>query len=334
MANREFVMLSHALKLNEINNFSLGNWFLSEKLDGMRAIWLPDTIGHLVRSLPFANLDKDRTGAGDRHSTGLWSRYAKPIWAPAWYTESFPRDKILDGELWTGRREFQRLTSIVKQGTPGPEWQDVQFRVFDSPSPQAVYQDGKIHNGQLKKHFRGVWEWCQRELAYDYQVHGRTFDHTWFQVLRHLDTDKFLKTHPQLQLPYSHQDAVKVVASKLEEVLQEGGEGLVVRSYNSVWEPVRSKLVLKIKSELEEDGVVIGHTDGQGRLEGMMGSLQIRSTINERVVEFGLSGFSDEERRSSGTLFPVGTVVSFLYRDLTEDGVPREARFLRVRTDL
>jgi ATP-dependent DNA ligase len=51
MANREFLMLSQTLDLKETRQYSLGNWYASEKLDGMRAIWLPDTAGYPVGSL-------------------------------------------------------------------------------------------------------------------------------------------------------------------------------------------------------------------------------------------------------------------------------------------
>ncbi len=346
MVNREFVMLSHSLKETDFGKFSLGNWFASEKLDGMRAIWLPDTIGLQISKFPWANLEKDRTGSRNRFSTGLWSRYARPIWAPAWFTEQFPRDQFLDGELWTGRGEFQRLTSIVKQGTPGPEWANVQYRVFDSPSPDAIYRDGKIHNGQLKKQLRGIWQWCKSELAYDYRCHADTFDRCYFQSLMKyshiqnqnvaniLGTPQYLVCHPQEQLTWKHSDAVERLNKLLEETLAAGGEGLIVRAPHSVWEPIRSKLVLKLKPSHDAEGTVIGYSMGEGRLEGMIGSLQIRSTLNGNVVEFGLSGMSDELRAWPSTVFPVGTVVTYRYRETTEDGLPREARFLRVWSDL
>src|SRR5437868_6812014 len=59
-------------------------WWLSEKLDGVRAYW---------------------TG------TGFSSRLGNVFHAPAWFTEGLPAVP-LDGELWLGRKQFQRTVSI------------------------------------------------------------------------------------------------------------------------------------------------------------------------------------------------------------------------------
>lgn len=81
-------------------------YLISEKYDGVRAIW---------------------TG------TQLLSRQGNPIHAPAWFTAPLP-DVWLDGELWTTREDFEALSGIVRRQTPDDDaWRGVSYMVFDMP---------------------------------------------------------------------------------------------------------------------------------------------------------------------------------------------------------
>jgi DNA ligase-1 len=84
----------------------LNGYWVSEKLDGIRAYW-----------------------DGSR----LLSRRGNPIQAPAWFTEGLPSFP-LDGELWLGRGRFQELMSTVRDRRPDEAaWRAVRYRVFDLP---------------------------------------------------------------------------------------------------------------------------------------------------------------------------------------------------------
>jgi DNA ligase-1 len=82
-------------------------WMLSEKLDGVRALW--DGVQFITRN-------------------------GNAIAAPAWFTASLP-NVMLDGELWMGRGMFQKLAGIVRSSAG--DWSRVRFMVFD-----AVEADG------------------------------------------------------------------------------------------------------------------------------------------------------------------------------------------------
>lgn len=84
-------------------------WWLSEKLDGVRAYWDPTQ-----------NLVLSRLGN------------AFPV--PAWFIEALPKDVSLDGELFLERGEFSKTISIVKSGVERKEWTKIEYRVFDVPS--------------------------------------------------------------------------------------------------------------------------------------------------------------------------------------------------------
>ena len=81
-------------------------YWLSEKLDGVRARW-----------------------DGRR----LWTRGGLPVDAPAWFTAGWP-DQPMDGELWMGRGRFEATSSLVRNPPDdAPAWRRVSFVVFDLP---------------------------------------------------------------------------------------------------------------------------------------------------------------------------------------------------------
>ena len=70
---REFLMLAKPYQ-----NDKVIGWFLSEKLDGMRAFW----DGGVTRGKYGPPWNNQNIKA-----TGLWSRYAKVIHAPDWFLD-------------------------------------------------------------------------------------------------------------------------------------------------------------------------------------------------------------------------------------------------------
>jgi len=80
--------------------------FVSEKYDGVRAIW---------------------DGRVLRHRSG------RAVSAPASFIAALPTAP-LDGELWLGRGRFEALSARVRRVEPDEhEWRDVRYMVFDTP---------------------------------------------------------------------------------------------------------------------------------------------------------------------------------------------------------
>ncbi|HEY1098520.1 MAG TPA: DNA ligase, partial [Myxococcota bacterium] len=103
------VLLAHKWE----SDVDLTGWWLSEKLDGVRAYW-----------------------DGER----FISRLGNPFYAPAWFTEGLPKH-ALDGELWLARQEFQRCVSIVRRQDAGPEWKQLRFIIFDAPHLTTPFEE-------------------------------------------------------------------------------------------------------------------------------------------------------------------------------------------------
>jgi DNA ligase-1 len=117
----------------------------------------------------------------------------------------------------------------------------------------------------------------------------------------------------------------RVTTQPLEELsLAEGMEGLMYRKPGSYWMPIRSDILLKHKVTRTGVATVVGWREGTGKHEGRMGALTV--AWNGVVFDIG-TGFTDDER-AYGT-FEVGQAVNFKYRELTDAGIPKEARYVR-----
>jgi DNA ligase-1 len=101
------------LAQNWSGDVDLADWWLSEKLDGVRAYW-----------------------DGRR----FCSRQGNKFHAPDWFVQGLP-SQPLDGELWIDRRRFQRTVSIVRRQDQTELWREVSYLVFDAPQLQARFED-------------------------------------------------------------------------------------------------------------------------------------------------------------------------------------------------
>ena len=142
MINRTFVMLAEDCDHNQ-DHFA--GWFWSEKKDGQRAIWIPETRGKPIAEVPFANTALDNR---NHTCTGLWSRGAKVIHAPEAWIETLPTHTMLDGELWIDRGQNQYLQSVVSQLRPGIGWSQVKYHLIDFPT--TFFLPGRVYNKEYE----------------------------------------------------------------------------------------------------------------------------------------------------------------------------------------
>lgn len=90
------------------------HYLVSEKLDGVRALW-----------------------DGQR----LRFRSGRLVNAPAWFTQRLP-NVALDGELWLGRGRFDALSAIVRSQTPADDaWRSLRYGVFELPHAPGSFSE-------------------------------------------------------------------------------------------------------------------------------------------------------------------------------------------------
>lgn len=306
---REFLMLAQTYKGQKIDG-----WYMSEKMDGMRAWWDGGVSrGKDSRSLPWANNAKS-SGI----STGLWSRYGNIIYAPSAWLGRLPPIP-LDGELWMGRGSFQETMSVCRSHVPDDRWNHVKYCVFDSPSYDAVFTSGRINGVNCKLEIK--LDDCLDAIG---RVHhaARNFE----SVIELFDSMQWSDVAcPVTQYKARDWDTV---TEYCDLILSLRGEGVMVRHPGSYWCPNRSSLLLKVKPYQDAEGFIVGWEPGNGKYEGMLGAL----LIQWGKVQFALSGFTDAERALNAdgpSCFKLGEAVTFKYRELTDSGVPKEARYYR-----
>lgn len=355
MAKREFLMLAQKF---DAKKHQVNGWFVSEKLDGMRCIWDAGiTRGMLASDVPWANTTKDARYKNTVYATGLWSRSGKVIHASKRFLDALPPFP-LDGELYTGIGQFQRLTSIVKDLIPGVGWDSVRLMVFDSPTLGSVFHDGRISSTIFNKHITGCADFLQRYATGKYDtLHALSFDSTLKWLAAQDIENEHVVLHPQEQLPFSTSVTYARIEELLQSVVNNGGEGLMLRKHISTWFPHRSWDLLKYKPYNDAEAIVKGFvwgrlTDKGSKLLGKIGAL----VLDYQGKRFELSGFTDAEREVEGpdTLsrgeamagleehdpryvprhFRLGSRVTFIYRELTDGGLPKEARFHRKHPEL
>jgi len=359
---REFLMLGKAY---DPSKHKIAGFYMSEKLDGIRAFWDGGiTRGVPTASVPWASVLNPKTGQPKtkikEFSTGLWSRYGNPIMAPDWFLNTLPSCP-LDGELWAGHGGFQTVTSVCKKDVPGDEWRGVQYGIFGTPSIWCVFQDGEIKNSNflktINRHEIELWlKNRDRNLVEGFiSLSGEpNFAAELANLKEWIDSTS--ETHfmiRQEKLSDNEATAKIRVEDAKRQVIEGGGEGLVLRNPQKVWVPKRSDAVLKVKGELDAEGTIVGFTSGRetdkgSKLLGKIGAL-ILDFAGKRLE---LAGLTDEEREFSceeevnyakdnpgidmpkgfqGRKFKVGEWVTFQYRELTNEGIPKEARYWRKR---
>lgn len=94
------------------NETDLTDWWMSEKLDGVRAYW---------------------------DGQQFFSRQGNLYHAPDWFIAKLPPIP-LDGELWLDRKRFQRTVSIVRRQDKSDLWKEISYVVFDAPAMAEPFE--------------------------------------------------------------------------------------------------------------------------------------------------------------------------------------------------
>jgi DNA ligase-1 len=244
-------------------DIDVANYWVSEKLDGVRATWDGKT---------------------------LRFRSGNPVPAPQWFLDALPKQP-LDGELWLGRGSFDQLSAIVRRQSPDDsEWRRVRYMIFELPDAPGSFTDRV--------------EQIKAIVA--------TANLPWLQSI------------PQFRL---HDAAA--LQKKLREIVRDRGEGLMLHRADAAYETGRSSALLKVTPWLDAEARVVAHLPGKGKYAGMIGALRMELPDGRR---FSLgSGLSDALRADPP---PLGTLITYRYRELTPQGMPRFPRYLRVRDPL
>jgi DNA ligase-1 len=235
-------------------------YWLSEKLDGMRGYW---------------------------NGTHLLTRQGNLIHSPKWFTKNWP-NIIMDGELWVKRNSFQQTLSCVrKKKIDEICWQFVHFMIFDLPE------------------------------------HGGTFTQriTAMKKLTKKVNSPYLSMIKQFKITTLAQ-----LDKTLNKVTKNNGEGLMLHLDSAYYHVGRTDNIMKLKKHDDAEAVVIAHIEGKGKYQGILGAIQVKT--DEGIIFKIGSGFTDKERHQPPA---IGSLITFKYNGKTQAGIPRFARYFRIR---
>jgi len=229
-------------------------------------------------------------------------------------------DENLDGELWVGRENFQMMGVVRKKVPVLEEWKNVQYIVYDLPDMKKPFSERLIALRLIVKKNKARWESIVSKLPEEFQIECplKMAQQTTIESEQHMD--KLYK-----------------------KILEKGGEGLMIKDPDSMYEDKRSNYMLKVKPSFDEEAIIIDYKLGNGKYKGILGGFICRSLINMDTYhlidlnenrEFSLSGMDDSIRNDYETTHPIGTVISITHSGITDGGKPRFARYIRKREDI
>ena len=221
----------------------------------------------------------------------LLSRQGNIIHTPSWFTYRWPH-LPMDGELWLGREKFQSLLSCVSKQVP------------DVNKTTSCWRDVRFMIFDLPKQ---PGDFSERVNM--------------MRLLLMPTPSVYLAMIKQVKLT-----ELRTLNQRLDEIIAAQGEGLMLHLASALYQKGRNPALMKLKKHQDAEATIIGYTEGKGKYQNQLGAIKVK-TNNGIIFKIG-SGFTDAQRANPPQ---IGTIITFKYNGLTQAGIPRFARFWRIK---
>ena len=270
-------------------------WWMSEKLDGYRAIFLTSHRQFVSRNNKIYN-------------------------APKWMTDLLP-EVDLDGELYCGRDSFEKMGAVRKKTPIDEEWINIKFHIFDAPSHPGIFSERYMY---LKKIFEIIKiQWSTIRATLDEKYHNLECP------------VKIVNQFKITSIEQMNDYYKSIIRMKGEGIMLKDPESLYESKrsdYMLKYKPIYDAEAIIVDYNIGEgkyDGKLgsfvckmILYTNGY-------------YTVNTNEEQtFCLSGMNDETRDNYKSTHPIGTIITYQYSSMTNTGIPRFPRYLRKRHDI
>ncbi|GAA5864243.1 hypothetical protein JCM8547_001305 [Rhodosporidiobolus lusitaniae] len=279
-------------------------WWVSEKLDGVRAYW-------------------------DGQST-LWSRIGNPFSAPASFLSHLPRGTTLDGELFLGRDRFDETSGIVRS-LESSRWGELRYMVFDIPSMADSPFEERLSALQA------LFPTAPKEAVLAKSIADKVDAAPLEEASPSSSSVPAAEGDGEKQgegvvqvLEHTVCGGMEALVKNLQEVQKMGGEGLMLRQPASRYIPKRSTTLLKVKTFYDAEARVVDYEKGKGKYSEMVGSLVCETEDPKKRFSVG-SGMTDERRAAPPK---IGSIITYRFFELTKAGLPRFPTFVGERDDV
>lgn len=200
-----YAYAANLMLLENYQDQDITGWVMSEKLDGVRGYW---------------------------DGNNLLSRNGYLLSPPDYFTQHFPPFAI-DGELFSQRNQFEKISSIVRS-EQDMGWHQLKLYVFDVPHQE----------GDLATRLQYLAKYLEQ------------YPSPYIEIIE--------------QIPIQNQQHMQDFLTQIEQL---NGEGIVIRDPQAPYIAGRNNRILKLKSYLDEECTVIAHHQGQGQFAQVLGSL-------------------------------------------------------------
>lgn len=216
---------------------------------------------------------------------------------------------FFDGELTDLDRKSVsgKVTQMMKGSPKESIGDDLLFNIFDV-EPTKTIKDGK-----------GVTLYTQRRELLEQFFKDKSFEN--IKIAQKWEA----KTKDELMPIY-------------EQIVANGGEGVIMKDPTHFYECKRSKSWIKFKEVQDCDLVVTGWYPGEGKREGFIGGFICKDSSGEYQVKVG-SGFTEQDliELSKNPDDIIGRIVAIQYNVPIEDKNGNKSlflpRFIEVRND-
>eukprot|EP00026_Physarum_polycephalum_P001831 Phypoly_transcript_01834.p1 GENE.Phypoly_transcript_01834~~Phypoly_transcript_01834.p1 ORF type:complete len:743 (-),score=122.50 Phypoly_transcript_01834:185-2413(-) len=210
---------------------------------------------------------------------------------------------VFDGEIWCGRGLFAESNSVAQASIEKVNWAGFRVVCFDEASKQ---------------------------------MHKKPFERRYSLLLSH-----FTAEHPSVIIaPRFLCKNMRVLTKSLQQIVEGGGEGLILRKPRSVYFPGRSSLLLKIKaSRGDQEALVLNvEEDGSLLLQVPSGATFIvpkdDCVLYRRPARGDVVSFTHEDPARSSASWHAGAQDTAAHLDVAAQAVERDVvQDTRARTE-
>ncbi len=229
----------------------------------------------------------------------------------------------LDGMrgYWNGKQLFTRQGNVINS----PEWFTKSWPDFPMDGELWIKRD---YFQQTMSCIRRkiIDEICWQSvhfMMFDLPKHDGTFTEriAAMKLLTKKINSSYLSMIEQFKIT-----TVEQLHQTLNKVTINNGEGLMLHHGDAYYHVGRTNNIMKLKKHHDAEAIVIAHIEGKGKYQGLLGALQVK-TVEGIIFKIG-SGFNDKERNEPPA---IGSLITFKYNGKTKAGIPRFARFFRIR---
>ena len=272
--------------------------YCEEKYDGVRVIAKGNRDGFQFYTRAFNELDKAKL-------SGIESDLIKVL-----RDSETTHDVFFDGELTDLNRKSVsgKVTQILKGTAPDDIDKGFIFNVFDVEKSE-VLESGKGSTHYLKRR-QGLES-----------------------LLGFLPQDSSIKIARQWVA-----DTMEEVHGIYDQIISLGGEGVILKCSDHVYECKRSRNWVKLKQIQDCDLEIVGWYPGEGKREGYIGGLICTDASRTLEVRIG-SGFTDADLKSLSQNADdlIGRITAVQYNETITDKFGGRSlflpRFIEIRSD-